>query len=193
MECAILSSSWLPHQSFILPSYVEALTLTLVNLCSIPLFPEPRTKYHPSVEIIIDDEVKEASVYNVFGLFFPLIIFHLYLIETQLFHFIFLFRVITLWVPLREFFRISFILGILCCDVSFGLVTKARVYKGVHQEWNPRVTFHVFESVRECEEMNPHILKWVPTLGVGVPMDSQIFKEWFQRFKFIGLKFFLYH
>jgi hypothetical protein len=26
--------------------------------------------------------------------------------------------------------------------------------------------------------MNPHTPKWAPTLGVGVPMDSRIFKEW---------------
>jgi hypothetical protein len=40
--------------------------------------------------------------------------------------------------------------------------------------------------------MSPHIPKWAPTLGVGVPMDFQIFKEQFQGSKIIGLKFFLY-
>jgi hypothetical protein len=30
-------------------------------------------------------------------------------------------------------------------------------------------------------------------LGVGVPMESQIFKEGFQRSKLIGLKKYLYH
>jgi hypothetical protein len=39
------------------------------------------------------------------------------------------------------------------------------------------VTFHVPESVRGCEGMNPHTPNWVPTLGVGVPMDFQIFKK----------------
>jgi hypothetical protein len=73
-----------------------------------------------------------------------------------------------------------------CCNFSFGLATKARDYKGVDQEWSP-------ESEGECEGMNPHTPKWAPTLGVGVPMDSRIFKGKFQRSKFIGRKSFLYH
>jgi hypothetical protein len=32
-------------------------------------------------------------------------------------------------------------------------------------------------GARECEGMNPHIPKWVPTLGVGILMDSQIYKS----------------
>jgi phage-related protein len=32
-------------------------------------------------------------------------------------------------------------------------------------------------SARECEGMNPHIPKWAPTLGVGVSMDSRIFRR----------------
>jgi hypothetical protein len=31
-------------------------------------------------------------------------------------------------------------------------------------------------SVGECEGMNPHTLKWISTLGIGISMDSQIFK-----------------
>jgi len=41
--------------------------------------------------------------------------------------------------------------------------------------------------------MNPDTSEWAPTLGVGVPMDFQIFKEVFQWAKFIGLKISLYH
>jgi hypothetical protein len=41
--------------------------------------------------------------------------------------------------------------------------------------------------------MNPHTPKWVPTLAVAIPMDSQIFKEKFQRSKLIGLKSSLYN
>jgi hypothetical protein len=48
-------------------------------------------------------------------------------------------------------------------------------------------------SVKECEGMNPHIPKWTLILGVGVLMESQIFKEGFQGSKFIGLKSSLYH
>jgi hypothetical protein len=41
--------------------------------------------------------------------------------------------------------------------------------------------------------MNPHIPKWTPTLGVGTPMDSQIFKKRLQGSKLIRLKSSLYH
>jgi hypothetical protein len=41
--------------------------------------------------------------------------------------------------------------------------------------------------------MNPHTPKWAPTLGIGVPMDSQIFKGRLQGSKFIGLRSSLYH
>jgi hypothetical protein len=40
-----------------------------------------------------------------------------------------------------------------------GLATKARACKGVGQEGSPRVTFHAFGSVGECEGMNPHTPK----------------------------------
>jgi hypothetical protein len=51
-----------PRQNFTLPSYVDASTLALVDLCSIPPFLKPRTRYHPGVEIFIDDEAKEINV-----------------------------------------------------------------------------------------------------------------------------------
>jgi hypothetical protein len=41
--------------------------------------------------------------------------------------------------------------------------------------------------------MNSHISKATPTWGIGVPKDSQIFREWLQRSKPIGLKSSLYH
>jgi len=78
-----------------------------------------------------------------------------------------------------------------CCDPSLGLATKARAWKGANRECNRGVTSP--KSVGECEGMSPHIHKWAPTLGVGVSMDSQIFKEWFQGSKLIGLKSYLYH
>ncbi len=64
-----------------------------------------------------------------------------------------------------------------CHNPNLGLATKARACEVGGQEWSPKVTFHVVESVGQCEGMNPHTPKWVPTLGVGVPMDFQIFKE----------------
>jgi len=54
-------------------------------------------------------------------------------------------------------------------------MTKAKACKGAGQEWNPRVTFHAFESVGS-EGMNLHTPKWAPTLGVGFLMESQIFR-----------------
>jgi len=50
----------------------------------------------------------------------------------------------------------------------------------------------MLESIGKCEGMNPHTPKRLPTLGVKVPMDSQIFKGQFQKPKLIGLKFYLY-
>jgi len=80
-----------------------------------------------------------------------------------------------------------------CCNPSSRLVTKVRTYKGVGQEWSSGITFHVFGSAKECEGMNPHTPKWTPILGVGVPMDSQIFKGWLQGSKLIGSKSSLYY
>jgi len=83
-------------------------------------------------------------------------------------------------------------LVISCHNPNRGLVTKAKACKGEAQEGSPRVTSHVPMSVGECEGMNPHTPKWVATLGVGIPMDSQIFREQFQGSKPIGLRTSLY-
>jgi len=56
-------------------------------------------------------------------------------------------------------------------------VTKARAYKAVGQEGSPGVMLHAPGSARECEGIDPHNPKGTPTLGVGVPVDSQMFKE----------------
>jgi hypothetical protein len=48
-------------------------------------------------------------------------------------------------------------------------------------------------ATRECEVMNPHTPKWTPILGVGIPMESQFFKDVFQGSKLIGLNSSLYH
>jgi hypothetical protein len=72
-------------------------------------------------------------------------------------------------------------------------VIKTKACKGVGQKGSLKVTFHAHGSVRVCEKMNPHTFKWVPTLGVGVTMDSRIFRKWLQESKHIGLKKNLYH
>jgi hypothetical protein len=83
-------------------------------------------------------------------------------------------------------------LHVFCYNPNFGLSTKAKAYKGANQQWSLRVTFHVPGNVKKCEGMNPHTPKWVPTLGVGVPMDSQNFKGQLQESKLIELKSYLY-
>ncbi len=64
-----------------------------------------------------------------------------------------------------------------CRNPSLGLTTKARACKSVGQEGSLGFTFHALGSAKECEGMNPHTLKKTPILGVGVPVDFQIFKE----------------
>jgi len=49
-------------------------------------------------------------------------------------------------------------------------VTKARACKVARQE-------RKLGSERKCEGMNPHTLEGASTLGVGVPVDSQMFKK----------------
>jgi len=57
-----------------------------------------------------------------------------------------------------------------CHNPSLGFMTKARAFKVVGQERKP-------ESEKKCEGMNLHTPKGASTLGIGVPMDSQMFKE----------------
>jgi hypothetical protein len=57
----------------------------------------------------------------------------------------------------------------------------------------PKSHIHIPKIVGECEGMNPHTPKWTPILGIGILMDSEILKEWFERPKFIGLKISFYH
>jgi hypothetical protein len=79
-----------------------------------------------------------------------------------------------------------------CHNLNLGLAIKPRACKSAGQEGSPGVTFYAPESAKECEGMNPHAPKGTPTLGVGVQMDSQIFREQLQGSKFIGLRRSLY-
>jgi len=81
----------------------------------------------------------------------------------------------------------------MCRNPSFGLTTKARVYKVAGQERSLGVTSHAPRSAKKCEGMNPHTPKWTLILGVRDLMDSQIFRRRLQGLKSVGLKFFLYH
>jgi len=80
-----------------------------------------------------------------------------------------------------------------CRNPSLEFVTKARTCKGAGQEGSSGVTFHVPGSVGKCEGMNLHTPRWIPTLGVGISMDFQIFKEQLQGSKPIGLRSSLYN
>jgi hypothetical protein len=70
-------------------------------------------------------------------------------------------------------------------------MTKARAYKSAGQEGSPGVTFHAPRSAKECEGMNPHTPKGTPTLGVGIPVDFQIFREQLKGVKTHGFEAFI--
>jgi hypothetical protein len=72
-------------------------------------------------------------------------------------------------------------------------MTKAKACKDAGQKWTPGVTFYAFENVGKCEGMNPHTSKWAFISGVGILMDSQIFRGLLQGSKLIELKSSLYH
>jgi hypothetical protein len=98
-----------------------------------------------------------------------------------------------IWMKPRNLALIGFFIIALCHNPSLGLTTKARACKGASQEVSMGVTSHAPESVGKCEGMNLHTPKWAPTLGVGVSMDSQIFKERLQGSKPMGLRSSLNH
>jgi hypothetical protein len=52
---------------------------------------------------------------------------------------------------------------------------------------------HAPRSAKECEGIDPHTPKGTPTLGVGVLVDPQMFKERLQGLKPNELKSSLYH
>jgi hypothetical protein len=55
------------------------------------------------------------------------------------------------------------------------------------------VTRELHLHSHECEGMNPHTPQWIPTLGAGIFMESQVFKGVFQGSKLTGLNSSLYH
>jgi hypothetical protein len=68
-------------------------------------------------------------------------------------------------------------LEMFCLDLSLGLKTKTRAFKGVSWEWSPWVTFHVLESVQKCEGMNPHTPKLGPPFGNWNPSEFPNFQR----------------
>jgi len=55
------------------------------------------------------------------------------------------------------------------------------------------VTLHAPENVGKCEGMNPHTPKGASTLGIGILMDSRMFREQLKGSKPNGWKSCLYH
>jgi hypothetical protein len=74
-----------------------------------------------------------------------------------------------------------------CRNPRFGLATKAKGLQGCGPKGSPGVTSGTPESVRKCEGVNPHTPKATPTLGDGVPVDSQNFREQFEGSNLNGL------
>jgi len=80
--------------------------------------------------------------------------------------------------------------------LTLGLRPRQKGLQGCGPRKGPRVTSHTPGSVRKCEEyegVNPHTPKATPTLGDGVPVDSQNFREQLQGSKLNGLWRSLYH
>jgi hypothetical protein len=60
------------------------------------------------------------------------------------------------------------------------------------QEGRLGVLLHALGSARKHEGIDPHTPKGTPTLGVRVPVDSQVFRNQLQASKLNGLKSSLY-
>jgi hypothetical protein len=80
----------------------------------------------------------------------------------------------------------------MCHNPSLGLATKAKACKVVGQKGSPGLMLHAIKSVRKCEGMNPHTSKGVSISGVGVPVDSQNFRERLKGSELNGLNSSLY-
>jgi hypothetical protein len=72
---------------------------------------------------------------------------------------------------------------LLVRNISFGLATKAKGLQRCGPKGSPGITSHTPGSVGKCEGVNPHIPKATPTLGDGVLVDFQNFRERFQGSK----------
>jgi hypothetical protein len=75
---------------------------------------------------------------------------------------------------LQKFLIYSFFQLHICCNLSLGLVTKAKACKVASQKG---VTLHAPRNVAKCKGMNSHTTKGASTLGVEIIVDFQIFRE----------------
>jgi len=90
----------------------------------------------------------------------------------------------------------------MCRNPSLGFTTKAKGLQGCEPKGSPGVkakrrspgvTSQTPGSVRKCEGVTLHTPKASPTLGNGVPVNSQNFKEQFEGSKLNRLWRSLYH
>jgi hypothetical protein len=88
---------------------------------------------------------------------------------------------------------IFFVNIIIVVTVALGSQPRQGGCKVVGQEGSPGIMPHAPRSAKECEGIDSDIPKGTPTLGVGVPVDSQMFKEQFQGSKPNGSRNFFYH
>ncbi len=82
---------------------------------------------------------------------------------------------------------------IIVATLALGLRPRQRGLQGCGPKGSPGITSHTPGSVGKCEGVNPHTPTATGTLGDGVPMDSQNFKELFEGSKLNGLWRSLYH
>ncbi len=71
--------------------------------------------------------------------------------------------------------------GFHCRNPSFGLATKVKGLQGCGPRGSMGVASETPENVGECEGVSYHTPKATPALGEGVPMDSQNFRDQFER------------
>jgi len=67
--------------------------------------------------------------------------------------------------------------GLQGCEPRGSPGIKAKALQGCKPRGSRGVTSHTPGSVRKCEGVSPHTPKATPTLGDGVPMDFQNFRE----------------
>jgi hypothetical protein len=66
---------------------------------------------------------------------------------------------------------------IIVATLALGSRPRQRGCKVVGQEGSPGIMPHVLRSAKECEGIDLHIPKGIFTLGVGVLVDSRMFRE----------------
>jgi hypothetical protein len=72
--------------------------------------------------------------------------------------------------------------------LALGSRPRQKACKGAGQDWAWELHSHAPGSAKECEGKNPRTPKWTPMLGIGVSVDSWMFREWFTKVKTQWLK-----